>query len=545
MKLRPLFALLLAIVLLLGGGLGWPSGGLALNLPWGLGAPNERTTRLGDSGPAMTPTTVSFISRQAPLLLSLQVKPDRLLSGQPRRRRQALERLGRGLLAGPWGAGYGAKTGLTYAKDLAPWIGDELSLAMTTRDLDRDASNGEQPGYLLALKTEDVDGAQAALTKLWLNRSPSATPQREGAQGTSILFDDGLATAIVGRRFVLLANAPKVLREALNNAQVTELGLGQTQDFQDSLAGLSLPRSALLYLNLPLARDWFERLGIQLPAAAEQYRAIALGLGLNNQGLLADLGLLAAAAQPMAASVSPGHGPLAYIPEGASLVVSSRDLARDKTLVQPFAPPFSQLRRRLGLGDESLAWVTGDYALAQVGKDWVMVVDRQDSGVPEGLRQLDRLAQTQGYSIDNLNLGSQAVTAWTKLSASLISQGGLQTEVRGIHSQFGNYEVLTSSLATMEAIVGREASGNDRPLQLGDRPLNQRSRSLPQENRGYLYLDWPANRDRLAQLVPLLNVIELGAEPLFSRLESLVVSPYSGSDRVQRAAVLLQLSDAS
>lgn len=531
MNLRPLFALLLTIVLLLGGGLAGADPGLAINFPWSLGGAPKIGQASADAAPR--PTTASFVPRQAPLLLSLQVKPDRLLSGQPRRRRQALERLGRQLLAHNLLVQPGSM--LTYEKDLAPWIGDELSLAVTTRDLDRDASNGEQPGYLLAIATEDVAATQAAVAKLWQGRS--STIDRD--QGTEIQFGDDLATAIVGRRFLLLANGAKVLRNALTNAQVPELNLTQTADYQASLAGLSLPRSALVYANLAEAEGWLDRLGIVLPPTLDRYRAIGLGLGLNAQGLLADLGLLAQDVLPASAIPSLSHGPLAYIPDGASLVVSSRNLAEDPNL------PLAQIERAIGLGDGSLNWVGGDYALAQLGRDWVMVVDRQEPTAIAGLQQLDRQAQTQGYSLDNLNLGSQSVTAWTKLNRNLVSAGGLQTEVRGLHSHFGSFEVLTNSLPILEAIVQREASGKSRPLQLGDRPLTQVSRTLPTDNRGYLYLDWRANRDRVAQRVPLLNWIELTAEPLFSRLESLVISPYSDRDRVQRAAVLLQLSDAS
>jgi hypothetical protein len=539
MNLQPLFALLLTIVLLLGGGLGGADLALAIPLPWGLGG----ASKIGQSSPASTlmPTTASFVPRRAPLLLSLQVRPDRLLSGQPRRRRQALERLGRQLLAHNWLVQPGST--LTYAKDLAPWIGDELSLAVTTRDLDRDVTNGEQPGYLLAIATTDIAATQAAVAKLWQGRI--STIDRD--QGTEIQSGDDLATAIVGRRFLLLANGAKVLREALANAQVPELNLTQTADYQASLAGLSLPRSALVYANLAESGRWLDRLGIDLPPSVDRYRAIALGLSLNSQGLLADLGLLSPARSPNSAiasssqtsSRSPSHGPLAYIPDGADWVVSSRDLVGDPSL------PLAQIERTIGLGDGSLNWVRGDYALAQLGRDWVLVIDRQEPTAIAGLQQLDRQAQSQGYSLDNLNLGSQGVTAWTKLNRNLVSQGGLQTEVRGIHSHFGEFEVLTSSLPVLEAIVQGETSGKTRSLQLGDRPLAQISRTLPPDNRGYLYLDWRANRDRIAQRVPLLNWIELTAEPLFSRLDSLVVSPYSDRDRVQRAAVLLQLSDAS
>jgi len=44
-----------------------------------------------------------------------------------------------------------ANTGLDYRRDIQPWLG-EITLAVTTIDIDRDAQNG-QPGYLMALAT--------------------------------------------------------------------------------------------------------------------------------------------------------------------------------------------------------------------------------------------------------------------------------------------------------------------------------------------------------------------------------------------------------
>ena len=44
-------------------------------------------------------------------------------------------------------------SGINYQKDIQPSLGEEVTLAVTTPDIDRDEQNGLQPGYLLALST--------------------------------------------------------------------------------------------------------------------------------------------------------------------------------------------------------------------------------------------------------------------------------------------------------------------------------------------------------------------------------------------------------
>jgi len=73
-------------------------------------------------------------------------------SGQRRRARQELNQLKTNLLA---------NTGLDYQRDIQPWLGDEITLAVTTIDIG-DEQNGRQPGYLMALATKTVIAAASS-----------------------------------------------------------------------------------------------------------------------------------------------------------------------------------------------------------------------------------------------------------------------------------------------------------------------------------------------------------------------------------------------
>ncbi|MCZ0903185.1 DUF3352 domain-containing protein, partial [Microcoleus sp. HI-ES] len=110
-------------------------------------------------GPTTTPAAAVFVSKQAPLLASMLVNPDRLealrqvfATPEERSRSHAeFEQIKKSFLA---------STGLDYSRDIQPWIGDEITLAVTTPDFDGDSNNGQQAGFLLAVSSQKVDRSQ-------------------------------------------------------------------------------------------------------------------------------------------------------------------------------------------------------------------------------------------------------------------------------------------------------------------------------------------------------------------------------------------------
>ena len=155
MKLRSFFSFLIAGVLALlalgAGGFYWLSTKTPLNLLAG--------------GPTTTPAAAVFVSKQAPWLASMLVNPDRLealrqifASPEERSRSHAeFEQIKKSLLA---------NTGIDYSRDIQPWIGDEITLAVTNPDFDdRDRSKGQQTGFLLAVSSQNADRSQKFLTR--------------------------------------------------------------------------------------------------------------------------------------------------------------------------------------------------------------------------------------------------------------------------------------------------------------------------------------------------------------------------------------------
>jgi hypothetical protein len=128
--IRPL-ALVAGLLLVLGLGL---LGRLTLNTP----------LYLIERGGQAQPLALQFVPKQSTVVASVLVRPDRLASlwdylAAPRLRqatRRDQELIEQALLA---------NTGLSYSRDLQPWLGEEVTAAMVTPDLDYDPTNGTTP----------------------------------------------------------------------------------------------------------------------------------------------------------------------------------------------------------------------------------------------------------------------------------------------------------------------------------------------------------------------------------------------------------------
>lgn len=559
-------------------------------------------------GSSAEPGAAMFIPKQAPVMLSLVVNPNRLshlggwLPGRGRRTRTELRQLQDGLLT---------PAGLDYDKDIRPWIGDEVTLAVTDLDLDRDRDNGRQPGYLLALATGKPQRAREFLQLYWQRRAADGTRlQFEQVSGLPIVYAqpplgaaDALdlasatvATALVGDRYVLFANQPKLLRSAINRVQVPELNLLNAPHYRRALETLGDRRVAFGFANINSLGGWIAEQGLTVSTAQSApspgqsppglYDAAALALRVTRQGLLADSALLeretdAPASPPVPDSPpspdSPGLAPprsaLQYLPRNAAVAASSTQLdglwRGTQAVLTSYPAIATVVNRALGtleaewkidFTQEIFPWVKGSYALGQLDRpqglsDWVFVVDRRTPEAQAGIAHLDELARQQGYSIGTLTLGEQPVTAWTRLKPEGEQDSAdkaLRALVRGVHGPVGQdpkipsdrpgegespYEVFATSLEAMESVLqapGKQALANSKGFRQAIAPL-------PDTAQGYLHLNWADSEATLTQQLPVLRILKLAARPLFRNLQSVTLSGYPHREGLQRAAIALRL----
>ncbi len=543
-------------------------------------------------GSQTTPAAAIFVSKQAPVMVSMLVNPDKLeslrqLVTRPlerRRSRSELEGLKTSLLA---------DTGLDYRRDIQPWLGEEITLAVTSGDIDRDETNGKQPGYLLALTTKDSTKSREFLQLLFSKRAIAGRELVSEQYNGVNLFSDTqpaaanlpettkklklakppqqnyLAGAVVGDRFVLFANHSKVLREAINNVQAPDLNLTSSSQYQQALSLLPSARIGVAFLNLPTVAEW---LGKQLQT--QTYNSQIIALELNRQGLLAQTSFIASPEQEIASSnkMSEPVKALQYIPAATGLSISGTELSNlEKTdlnsLWQQVTAVLSgsgndasrsitrlldtlQPDWNIDLSQDIFSWVKGEYALGMlpdadgVTRDWIFVAEKTPAAEP-GIEHLNAIAQDKGLTITPLSLGEQKIYAWTQLanaptSASDVDRALLtfKAKVEGVQATVGNYAILTTSVEAMDAALKAAKSGSF----VDSSQFQPSIKAIPKPNQGYVYLDWQKSHEILERQVPLLKLLEVAGKPFFQNLRSLTISSYGGDAGVLKGGILFQFN---
>jgi hypothetical protein len=461
MKVRPFLAAVLALALALLS-FGFTAWWLLLQHgPLGL-----------QTQPLQLPLAARFVPRTAPLSLHWLVGPDQPSAyaravAAPRQRRQAaaaVERLRDGAFAA---------AGLDYASELAPWLGDQSSLALLTPP-------GEQgpPGWVLALRSRDSAGARHFLQRFWQTRSLAGTDlQISSYRGMGLISGRGallgqdpqpLATALINDDLVLIASGRGVLEQSLDVSQIDELNQAASPALQQAVARLD-HGVALLTARSEAMRPW---LGLPLPADDDQPELLELVAALQPAGRSLQVDALAQLRTPLPSS--PGaSAPASAAPFLAALGQPARSLAllsRPAALLgEPVAPDQVDPWRSL-LGpplQQALSQAGGPLpALVAAADDGPLLWASQPGGwllgTPPAPALLDAvnegLAQ-QGYSASPLDSQGQTLQAWTRLQSHPVrgNPDQLQAELAGARASEGDWAWWGQGLAVLnEQHEGRQ-----------------------------------------------------------------------------------------
>ncbi|MGB5959564.1 MAG: DUF3352 domain-containing protein [Coleofasciculaceae cyanobacterium] len=536
----------------------------------------QSPVKLLRGGAITNPSAAIFVPKQAPIVASLLVNPERLetfrqVVARPvnrRRSRNELKQLENSILA---------KQGIDFRRDIRPWLGDEITVAVTSLDFDRDPQNSAQPGYLLAATTKNPQRAKEFLQLFYSKQATAGTTdlvfeqykgvnliykRPEASEKSSTGLPETLTGAVVGDRFVLFANHPKVMREAINNVQVANLSLNDDPVYQQKLETLTEPRIGLSFINLPALAAWVSKQPAPNSDALTGSETLAIALSLNRLGLLAQTALVSS--QPSSDLEPTLNQPVAalqYIPNNSLLSLAGTDLNQfwnrlstgqegNDTLKPLIERAIASLQSRwdLDLPETIFSWVQGEYAISALPRpdktepDWIFVAQKT-ANAQESIENLDTLAKQRGLSVGTLPLADKTITAWTKLVTSTTVAGKdkmmrLEAQVAGCHTTVGDYEIFTSSIEAMsEALQGSENSliKNDN--------FKEAIATLPEPNDGYLYLDWLNGQQLVNNQLPIVQVAELVAKPLFDHLRSLSISSYGINQGVQRSQLFFRLDN--
>ncbi len=577
MKLRSLFSFLIvgvfALLALSAGGFYWLTTQTPLNLLNG--------------GPTTTPAAAVFVSKQAPLLVSMLVNPDRIealrqVFATPAERSRShaeFEQIKKSLLA---------NTNLDYSRDIQPWIGDEITLAATKPDFDdRELNNGKQTGFLLAVSSQNADRSQEFLTSYWQKESrKEKTVQSELYKGVKIYYKESpitnpkkdsiwsfnsislpnstlppsFATAAIGSSsdsgssssFVLFANSPNVLRDAIDNVESANLNLNNSPEYQKALQQLTKGRIALGFINLPQSAT---KQNSQVTA-----NSLAVAIGVNRRGLLAKTALVTSRDKTAIPALSEPVQALQYIPSASPFAVASTDLSNfwsefssavatnaevsklaDRTLAD------IQTAWGINLPQDIFNWVKGEYALAALpglsnSSDWIFAAETSADS-QKAIARLDEIARSKEYSIGNFTLRNQKITAWTQLTTNPNygkenkGKSAIETEAKGVRATVGKYEIFTTSVEAMDEALKAAETGS----LMAHQDFQTSIEPLPLSNDGYFYLDWRSSRGIWEKQIPLLRLIELSARPFFDHLRSLTITSTGETAGIRKATIFIRL----
>ncbi|HEY9644554.1 MAG TPA: DUF3352 domain-containing protein [Coleofasciculaceae cyanobacterium] len=528
------------------------------------------------------PSGTMFVSAQAPVVASLLVNPDRLQSAQllaastdRRQLQQDFHQLQQAFLP---------DAQLSYWRDIQPWLDNEITVAITSADVDRDPANGSQLGYLVVMTAKDSALAQRKLQSFWKRHArakdlvaepyagvqivyrSAAGKKRQDAEASSILT---LASAVVGDRFVLLANSPKVLREALNNVQVAELALANSSFYQQALEQLPPRAIGLAFVNLPQLSAWAT--GKPEPPLPRTYESLLVTWNLESQ--VANTLLLASEPQPTTKpTLTAPVGALRFIPASSSLTLAGTDLPQRWAQLETAGAGYEtglgavkqalatfEQAQHISLLEDVLSGVSGEYALGMLPRadrpqpDWVFVAQRSPATAAQW-EKLDAIAQKQNVTLGSFTLdtplGSQEIYAWTKFSTKVAQSArssktksaaakpvSLEATVQGVRTTVNDYDIFATSLEAMNLALQPDAASL-----LKNAKFQDAITLLNLPNEGYVYLDKMAIGTLLRQFPNFPDRIENPAlNDLGDRLQALAITSYEQTGQVAKGAVAIQL----
>ncbi len=539
--------------------------------------------------PSGQPDAAIFVSKQAPVMVSLLSNPERLQSLE---RDGELSKLKTSLLA---------NTDIDYQKDIQPWLGNEITLAVTALDLDREPENGRNPGYLMALATKEPEKSREFVELLFSKRSlaganltveqykgvkliyeiPQETPVEEKpggyfsipnrqskTQNPKSKIQNALAGAVVGNDFVLFANDPKVLRDAINNVQAPDLNLISSSKYQQTIKASPKDALAVAFLNLPTVAKWQG-----LESENGTYNSQIVSLVANRKGLIAETALLAKEKNLLSTTeIAKPVGALQYIPASAGLSVASSNLSSlersnlallwqqaiavisgsKEDVFSGLLQPLAEVQKRWNINwkDDIFSRVQGEYAIGllpredQTNPDWIVVAEKSEA-TPAAISHLNEIALSGGLSLNSLKIGEQKIFAWTELAATS-SQSALakerqvytiQAKVLGAYADAGNYEIITSSIEAMDAAL---TAKEDSLVNKSD--FQNSIAAIPQPNQGYVYLDWTKSQPIIERQLPFIKLVEVIGKPFFQNLRSLTVSSYGSDTGLLKGGVFFQFN---
>lgn len=368
-----------------------------------------------------------------------------------------------------WRDRFLAKEGFDFEKDVSPWVGDQVTVAILAPEQPKTASqavSNEQKlatveqSMVMVLPIKDQNKAQTifaqskALKGEWVDREYEGITIKE-AQATS---GDNLSYSVIEERFLVIADNPKATERAIK-AYKSKATLANGVGFAKHIPQIATYQPlAQFYVNVPSAAQIAGttsakgRLPAQVLAQLKNNQGLAGTLSLESEGLrFKAVSWLKPNSQRVLAVENKATTMTTRLPESTLMMFSGGNLRRlwsdyvltsHKNPLSPIQP--ENLRKGfkdlsgLDLDSDLLSWMGGEFAFSIIPdaprKDipqdvrvalvfMVQVSDRQKAEI--SLKQLDEAMKTQyQFKIKEENIGSVPVVRWIGPSGTLTATHG-------------------------------------------------------------------------------------------------------------------------
>ncbi len=346
--------------------------------------------------------------------------------------------------------------GYTYETDIAPWVGEEMMVALLphqtiTSDIppkpDAPLSSPSQPAVVMVFPIANPLKAQEILAE------PKPVSQGQVVErtyrGIEVIETQGLPTqnysaAVLGQQFLLVTTDPNATDRAIDTYR-GDASLAKTPGYASASQKIQTPRAfAQVYLNIPVAVSVaFVSYATQIPPESleklQQNQGFASSVILESNGIgLKGISWLKPSSQKTITVENKSQEMLRRIPDNAMMVVSGGNLQRlwqdynqgaNSNPIAPFNPEALrnsfQQSTQLDLDKDLLSWMNGEFALSLIpavpnkqvpqkfSAGFVLMVQTRDRKAAETtFTQLDGVMKQKNYEIESAEIQGQPVTKW-------------------------------------------------------------------------------------------------------------------------------------
>ncbi|MBW4474523.1 MAG: DUF3352 domain-containing protein [Stenomitos rutilans HA7619-LM2] len=460
--------------------------------------------------------------------------------------------------------------GYDYERDIQPWIGKEVSIALLappTSSAPSAAPVLPKPVAIVVLPIQNPLQAKQLLDK---PRSQTAGKLVDRTyKGFQIKETQGKAenfsVTVFDGKLLVVATDPKAMERAIDTykGEQGQSALKATPGFTQALGKIqATPSFGRLYLNFPAATAFTvanSGKAATAPNLAQmsQTQGVAATMSLEAEGVrFRGVTWYKPDSQKTYKVENNAKSMLGRLPQNTLLMTSGGNLrqfwqnyTQGATAINLALPPVSPdwLQKALkstinmDLDKDFLAWMDGEFALAMTG-----VPDGSPSGLPfnllfmvqssdrrateAALQQLDQtMADKYKFKVEEAKVGDQSVTNWTLTTTGFaVTHGWLNDNVAFI-------ALGSPSVPVVNDILPKPATSL-----LDSQPFKASVPSEPSPNNGNFF----ANLDLYKTKQLPLPQLPLGNQNLLDAIRSIGVTAAISDDRSTRYDVSLLLQKA-